>query len=148
MPLTPQQVLDEVVALEKDLAAFYKELRELPAMKPFDKTLRFMAQHSSIHAEMIANYRSDIKSPQLDINPLTQLHDRVKDSLKEELTAVQNSTDAARKMAETEEILSLAYAKIAEHYTKASDSYKMIANKFQSLAADERQHSDYIRKHI
>ena len=148
MPLTPQHVLDEVIALEKDLAAFYEELRKLPAMQPFEKTLRFMAQHSSIHAEMIANYRSDVKSPQLDINPLAQLHDRVKDSLKEELAAVEKPADAARKMAETEEILSQAYAKIADHYANVSDSYKMIANKFQSLAADERQHSDYIRKHI
>ena len=105
-------------------------------------------QHSSIHAELIANYRSDIKIPHLDIGPLTQLHDRLKDSLKEELTAVETPADAARKMAEMEEILSRAYAKIAEHYTKAGDSYKMIANKFKSLAADEHQHGDYIRKHI
>ena len=148
MALSPRQIIDKVVVLEKDLAAFYDELRGMPALKPFEKILRYMAQHSSIHAEMIANYRSDIKIAQLDVDPLATLHDRLKDSLKEELTSVENPADAARKMAEMEEILSRAYAKIAEHYLEVGDSYKMIANKFKSLAADERQHSDYIRKQI
>ena len=147
MPLTPQQIIDRVVVYEKDLAQFYDELRREPALKPLAKIFGFMAQHSNIHAEMIANYRDHAAIPQLDVNPLAILHERLKSSLKEELTASANSADTARKLAEAEEILGQAYAKIAAHYEEVGDRYKMIASKFKSLSEDERQHGEYIRKH-
>ena len=147
VPLTPQQLIDRVVVYEKDLAQFYDELRREPALKPLAEIFRFMAHHSHIHAEMIANYRSHAAIPQLDVTPLAILHERLKSSLKEELTASADSADAARKLAEAEEILGQAYAKIAGHYEALGDSYKMIASKFKSLSEDERQHGEYIRKH-
>lgn len=146
MAITPQQVIDLVAAFEKDLAAFYKALQLKPHLKPLEKICRFMEKHSDIHAEMIANYRSDAQIPELQVNPLATLHDRLKKNLKKELASTDDLNEVARKLSQAEEIIGLAYAKIAEHYADVSDTYRMIANKFNSLAEDERQHSDYIHQ--
>ena len=147
MALTPQQIFDRVVALEKDLAAFYDALGREHALKPLEAIFRFMAQHSAIHAEMIANYRNEAKIPQLDVNPFATLHDRLKESLTKELTSAENIADAARKLADAEEILAQVYDRIAGHYENVSESYQMIARKFRTLADDERNHSKYIHEH-
>lgn len=144
--MTPQQVIDLVAAFEKDLAAFYKGLQLKPHLKPLEKICRFMEQHSDIHAEMIANYRSDAQIPELQVNPLATLHDRLKKNLKKELASTDDLNEVARKLSQAEEIIGLAYAKIADHYADVSDTYRMIANKFNSLAEDERRHSDYIHR--
>jgi hypothetical protein len=106
----------------------------------------FMAQHSLIHAEMIANYRSDAAIPQLQVTPLATLHDRLKTSLREEIAACDDIDDAADKLSRAEEIVSMAYTKIAAHYEEVAATYRMISNKFNALADDERQHHDYIRR--
>jgi hypothetical protein len=54
--MTPQQAIDRIVSFEKDLAGFYEDLQLKASLKPLEKICRFMAQHSAIHAEMIANY--------------------------------------------------------------------------------------------
>jgi hypothetical protein len=84
MATTPQQVIDLVVSFERDLASFYDDLLSEPHLKPLENICRFMAQHSLIHAEMIANYRSDANIPQLQVTPLTTLHNRLKTSLRKE----------------------------------------------------------------
>jgi rubrerythrin len=144
--MTPQQVIDQVVSFEKDLASFYEDLQLKASLKPLEKICRFMAQHSAIHAEMIANYRSNAKIPQLEINPLGTLHDRLKTSLRKALAATDDIDDAARQLSQAEEIVSQAYAKIADHYAQVADAYRMIASKFDALAEDERSHRDYIIK--
>ena len=146
MAVTPQQVIDLVVAIEKDLAAFYKALQLKPELKPLAHICRFMAQHSEIHAEMIANYRSNASIPQLQTNPLATLHERLKSNLEQELATIDDIAEAANKIAQAEEIIGQAYAKIANHYTELADTYRMIAGKFSSLAEDERQHRDYIHR--
>jgi rubrerythrin len=142
--MTPQQIIDRVVSFEKDLADFYEDLQLNASLKPLEKMCRFMAQHSAIHAEMIANYRSNAKIPQLEINPLGTLHDRLKTSLRKELAAIDDIDEAARQLSQAEEIVGQAYAKIADHYEQVADAYRMIASKFDSLADDERSHRDYI----
>ncbi len=144
--MTPQQIIDRVVSFEKDLAAFYEDLQLKDSLKPLEKICRFMAQHSAIHAEMIANYRSNARIPQLEINPLGQLHDRLKTRLRDELAATDDIDQAARQLSQAEEIVGQAYAKIAEHYAQVADVYRMIAGKFDALAADERSHRDRIIK--
>jgi DNA phosphorothioation-dependent restriction protein DptG len=146
MAITPQQVIDLVVAFEKDLATFYKALQLKPNLKPLEGTCRFMAQHSEIHAEMIANYRSNADIPQLQTNPLATLHERLKTSLEQELATTDDVAKAADKIAQAEDIISQAYAKIADHYSELADTYQMIAGKFRSLAEDERQHRDYVHR--
>lgn len=142
--MTPQQVIDQIVSFEKDLADFYEDLRLKASLKPLEKICRFMAQHSAIHAEMIANYRSNAEIPELEINPLETLHERVKTSLCKELAATEDIDEAANKLSQAEEIVSQAYTKIADHYTRVADTYRMIASKFNSLADDERSHRDQI----
>lgn len=144
MAKTPRQIIDLVVSFEKDLAAFYTDLQLKPALKPLAKICRFMAQHSAIHAEMIANYRDNAEVPQVDTKPLETLHDRVKTSLRKELASTEDIHEAARILAQAEEIVSQAYAKIAGHYTQVADVYQMIAGKFNALADDERNHRDTI----
>jgi hypothetical protein len=146
MATTPQQLIDLVVSFEKDLASFYADLQLEPHLKPLEKICRFMAQHSLIHAEMIANYRSDAAIPQLQVTPLATLHDRLKTSLREEIAACDDIDDAADKLSRAEEIVSMAYTKIAAHYEEVAATYRMISNKFNALADDERQHHDYIRR--
>lgn len=144
MAMTPQQIIDMVVSFEKDLASFYKDLQLKDGSKPLGKICRFMAQHSAIHAEMIANYRSNADIPQLEINPLGTLHDRLKTNLRKELSAIDDVDEAVVVLAQAEEIISLAYTKIADHYANVSDTYRMISNKFKSLADDEIGHRDYL----
>jgi len=144
--MTPQQVIDKVVYFEKDLAEFYEALFLKPGLEPLAAVCRFMAQHSAIHAELIANYRSDAAIPQLEINPLGTLHDRLQSKLVTELENVKTVHDAMETLAAAETIISHAYAKIADHYDDVSATYEKIANKFRSLAQDEKLHSSYIRK--
>jgi ferritin len=146
MATTPQQVIDLVVSFERDLASFYDDLLLEPHLKPLENICRFMAQHSLIHAEMIANYRSDANIPQLQVTPLTTLHNRLKTSLRKEIAATGNINEAADRLSRAEEIISMAYARIAEHYEEVADTYRKISSKFKSLADDERQHQDYIRR--
>jgi DNA phosphorothioation-dependent restriction protein DptG len=148
MAKTPQEVIDLVVAFEKDLAAFYQVLQLKPDLKPLARICRFMAQHSDIHAEMIANYRSNAEIPQLQTDPLETLHERLKTSLQQELAASTDIGEVVNKIAQAEDVISQAYAKIADHYSDLADTYQMIAGKFRSLAEDERQHRDTIyREH-
>jgi hypothetical protein len=144
MAMTPQQIIDRVVSFEKDLATFYEDLQLRASLKPLETICRFMAQHSAIHAEMIANYRSNADIPHLEINPLGTLHDRLKAGLRKELITTNDVNEAARKLSQAEEIIGQAYAKIADHYDQVADVYRMIASKFNSLADDERTHRDYI----
>jgi rubrerythrin len=146
MAMTHQQIIDKVVSFEKDLATFYEDLQLKPSLKPLEKICRFMAQHSAIHAEMIANYRSTADIPQLEINTIGTLHDRLKTSLRKDLIATDDLNEAARKLSQAEEIIGQAYAKIAAHYDRVADTYRMIASKFSSLAEDERAHRDQIRR--
>ena len=148
MTLTPQQLIDLVVSFEKDLAAFYEDLQLNASLKPLEKICRFMARHSAIHAEMIANYRSNAEIPQLEFNPLEILHDRLKTSLRHELAVTTDIREAVQKLSRAEDVVSQAYAKIADHFGNVSDAYRMIANKFKTLADDECSHRDTIlREH-
>ena len=144
MTLTPQQMIDRIVAFEKDLAAFYESLPLHEALQPLEKISRFMSQHSAIHAEMIANYRTNAAVPRLQLEPLIALHERLKSSLRDELAAAETIDEAATRLARAEEVIGLAYAKIAAHYAEVSDIYRMIASKFDALADDERSHRDTI----
>jgi rubrerythrin len=144
MAMGPQQIIDMVVSLEKDLATFYEDLQLKASLKPLEKICRFMAQHSAIHAEMIANYRSNAEIPQLEINPLRILHERLKTGLRKELIDTKDVNEVARKLSQAEEIIGQAYAKIADHYNQVADNYRMIASKFNALADDERSHRDQI----
>lgn len=120
--MTPQQVIDRIVSFEKDLADFYEDLQLKASLKPLEKICRLMAQHSAIHAEMIANYRSNAEIPELEINPLETLHERVKTSLRKELAATEDIDEAAHKLSQAEEIVSQADAKIADHYARVADT--------------------------
>jgi hypothetical protein len=144
MAMTPQQIIDRVVSFERELADFYNGLQLEPHLKPLEKTFRFMARHSAIHAELIGNYRTDASIPQLEIDPLKTLHERLKSGLREKLAQSGDIHEAARQLSRAEEIIGLAYAKIADHYTHVSDTYGKIASKFSALAEDERNHRDYI----
>jgi hypothetical protein len=144
MTMTPQQIIDRVVSLERELADFYTNLQSEPHLKPLEKIFRFMARHSAIHAELIANYRTDASIPQLEIDPLKTLHDRLKAGLREELSKSDDIHEAARKLSRAEEVIGLAYDRIADHYAHVSDTYGKIAGKFKALAEDERNHRDYI----
>lgn len=148
MGQSPQEIIDRVVAFEKDLAAFYADSPLRARSAALEKICRFMAKHSEIHAQMIANYREDAKIPGLAIDPLTTLHERLKTNLRLELTSNGDAAHVAGQLAQAEAIIGQAYAKIADHFDAVADTYRRLAGKFRALSDDERQHRDYIRREI
>ena len=144
MAISPRELIDRVVDFENDLAAFYADIRLDSHLEPLAKICRFMSQHSQIHAQLIANYRENADIPQLNVNPLEVLHERLKSNLRKELGDETDIAEVARKLSQAEEIVAKAYEKIAAHYEAVSAAYQKIAGKYKSLANDERDHQDYI----
>ena len=65
-------------------------------------------------------------------------------TLRKELAATDDIDQAAIRLSQSEEVLAMAYARIAEHFANVADVYQTIAGKFNTLADDERSHRDYI----
>ena len=142
----PQQLIDTVVQLEKDLAAFYHRLEKEDRLQKLHKIFRFMNQHSDIHAEMIRNLRAQASLPGLDMAPLEILHDKIKSALVDQLTAAEELDEVYDQLAQTEAIISKVYTTISGHYQKMADVYALLSQQFKNLADDEMRHHDHIRK--
>ena len=142
----PQQLIDTVVQLEKDLAGFYHRLEKEERLQKLHKVFQFMNHHSDIHAEMIRNLRKQASLPGLDLGPLDVLHDKIKSALVNQLAAAEEINDVYDQLAQTEAIISKVYTTIAGHYQKMADVYLLLSQQFKNLADDEMRHHDHIRK--
>jgi len=142
----PQQLIDTVVQLEKDLAAFYHRLEKEERLQKLHKIFQFMNQHSEIHAEMIRNLRTQASLPGLDLGPLEMLHAKIKSALADQLTAAEELEEVYDQLAQTEAIIGKVYTTIAGHYQKTADVYLLLSQQFKNLADDEMRHHDHIRK--
>lgn len=142
----PQQLIDTVVELEKDLAAFYHQLDKEPRLEPLHKVLQFMNHHSEIHAEMIRNLRASASLPGLDMKPLEILHGKIKTALADQLAKTDSLDEVYDQLARTEEIISKVYTTIAGHYEKMAEVYSLLSQQFKNLAEDEMRHHDHIMK--
>ena len=142
--MTPRQVLDLAVALEKDLADFYQEIGGIDRLRPLADIFSFMADHSANHAARIEGITATVDWPVLNPDPINALHHRLKTSLREQIGNETDQKTVLDKLARTEEIIGQLYASIADHYRKLAASCTAVADQFETLAEEEYGHRDYI----
>jgi len=142
--MTPHQVFERVVALESDLADFYLEMGHSERFKPFADTFSFMTDHSQNHARQIDSAAASINLPVLNIDPINELHRRLKSSLLEQIRDEQDEKTVMRLLAQTEETIGMLYQSIANHYRKLAVAYTAVADQFETLSKEEFGHRDYI----
>ena len=142
----PKEIIDAIVVFEEDLAAFYQRLENDDHFKPMREVLQFMHKHSAIHAQLIRNYRAEVRLPQLSLQPLQTLHDRIKTVLNQQLMASTDLSEVSEKLAQAEAIISRAYAVIADYFDETADMYAKLGQKLKNLSKDEMQHHDQLLK--
>jgi len=142
--MTPRQLLDLAVTLEKDLADFYQEIGGIDRLRPLADIFSYMADHSAGHAAQIEEAAVTLVWPVLNPEPINALHRRLKTSLQEQVRNEADTKAVLDKLARTEEIVGQLYASIAEHYRKLAASCAAVADRFETLAEEEYGHRDYI----
>ncbi|MGD9330822.1 MAG: ferritin family protein [Desulfobacterales bacterium] len=142
--MTPQEVLNLVVSLERDLADFYQEIGRKERLKPFADIFSFMTDHSANHAVRIEERAAAIELPTLNTWPMKELHQRLKTSLREQIEAEEDPQSVLRKLAQTEEIVGQLYQSLADHYRHLAKTYTDIADQFETLSREEFHHRDVI----
>lgn len=142
--MSPHDVFEQVVSLEKDLADFYQELGRIEQLKAFADTFSFMTDHSANHAARIEKRAAAIKLPVLNTGPMNELHLRLKTSLRERINHEKDTKMVLQMLAQTEEVFGQLYQAIAVHYRKLAETYTDIADQFETLSNEEYRHRDYI----
>jgi len=144
--MDPINVLKVFVKLEKDLAAFYKKLKNISSIREIAKTYEKMEQQSSHHAKRIMKDYNSFRIHDIDIAPLIVLHNHVKQNLLEEIKNESNILYILQKLAEAEEQLGNIYKSIAVHYKKNAEKYLMLSEAIDKIGDEEFGHRDVILK--
>ena len=142
--MTPRQVFELMAALESDLADFYQQIGQIEHLKTFADIFSFMTDHSERHADRIKKMAMTSDRPTLSIEPVKELHERLKSSLLDQIRDEPDGTIVMRKLAQTEEVIGQLYQSIAEHYRKLSAANALIADQFERLSSEEFGHRDTI----
>lgn len=142
--MTPRQLFEKVVALETDLADFYLEIGQIEHLKPLADIFSFMTDHSQEHARQIDRVAAAIDMPELDTDPINELHQRLKSSLLEQIRDEKDKDTIIRKLAQTEDVIGQLYQSIAAHYRKLATAYTAVADQVETLSKEEFGHRDYI----
>jgi len=142
--MTPRQVFELVVSLEKDLADFYQEIGQVERLRPFADIFSFMTDHSASHAAQIEKMAAATEWPVLNTAPIQELHERLKSSLFDQIRDEQDGTVVMRRLAQTEEVIGQIYQSIAAHFRRLSAANGAIADQFEKLAEEEFGHRDTI----
>ena len=145
--MTHRQLLELVVALEKDLADFYQKMGQIERLKPFADIFSYMTDHSHNHARQIERAAASIDLPGLNIAPIEKLHRRIKESLQEQILQEDDNDKVMAQLARAEEIIGTFYQSIAGHYRKRAATYSQIAEQFDQLYEEELAHRDFINGH-
>lgn len=111
--MTPRQVLDLAVALERDLADFYQQIGGIDHLRPLADIFSFMADHSANHAARIEGAAGTVVWPVLNPDPINALHHRLKTSLGGQIRSETDEKTVLDNLARTEEIVGQLYASIA-----------------------------------
>jgi len=146
--MEPVNVLKVFVKLEKDLAAFYRKLKNVSSIREIIETYEKMEQQSENHAEIILKDYQKYRIPDLDIEPLIVLHNHVKVKFLEEIKNESNILYVLQKLAEGEEQLGKIYKSIAAHYKKNSEKYEHLSKAIEKIAGEEFAHRDYILREM
>ena len=142
--MSPHDVFERVVSLEKDLADFYQELGRSERLKAFADTFSFMTDHSANHAARIEKRAAAFELPVLNTGPMSELHLRLKTSLRKRINHEKDTKMVLQMLAQTEEVVGQLYQAIATHYRKLAETYADIADQFETLSHEEYGHRDYI----
>lgn len=146
--MDPINVLKVFVKLEKDLAAFYKKLKNISSIREIIKTYEKMEQQSSHHAERIMRDYKAFRIHDIDIAPLIVLHNHVKRNLMEEIKNESNILYILQKLADSEEQLGKIYKSIAIHYKKNAEKYLKLSEAIDQIGDEEYYHRDAILKDL
>lgn len=146
--MDPIDVLKVFIKLEKDIAAFYKKLKNISSIGEIVRTYEKMEQQSSRHAERIMQDYKSFRIHDLDIAPLIILHNHVKKNLLEEIKNESNILYILQKLADSEEQLGNIYKSIAVHYKKNARKYMALGEAIDKIGDEEYSHRDVILKDI
>jgi len=144
--MNPQELINIVVALEQDFAAFYERIEKEDHFQKIRDVLEYMHKHSAIHAELIRNHLPEASVPKLNLEPLQTLHTRIKSVLFQQLMDVDDLNRACEQLAQAEALIGQAYTVIAAHCQKVAAVYTKLEHRFKALADDEMQHHDQLLK--
>lgn len=144
----PIDLFEVVRMLEKDLAKFYEKLRNVTQFQGFVDVFDAMAKHSNAHSKAISSKCQDIKIPELNIESIYKVHNKIKKSLFDQVTSEQDLDKGLTLLANSEEIIGQLYSSIAENYVKTANAYQKAADQLKQLAKDELRHRDFILKKI
>ena len=142
--MKPHQMMTIAVQLERDLADFYKQLSNAVGFEKYHDIFMSMFKHSQHHADIINGLAKDFNIPELDVAPMQELHEKIKDRLIQQLKKEQNLAVGRRKMAEAEDILGKIYLTISANYERAAQTYQRASEQFNELAEDEQRHRDQL----
>ena len=146
--MKPDQMMTIAVQLERDLADFYKQLSNAVGFEKYHEIFMSMFKHSQQHADIIDGLAKDFNVPELDISPMQELHEKIKDRLIQQLKSEQDLAVGRRKLADAEDILGKMYLTISASYERAAQTYQNAAGQFKKLAEDEQRHRDQLLEEI
>ncbi|MDJ0720563.1 MAG: ferritin family protein [Desulfobacterales bacterium] len=142
--MTPRELFRLIARLENDLADFYQELGQVDRLKPFADIFSFMADHSQRHARRIETMEAGVDLPVLNVDPVRELHARLKTSLRAKIAGEKDEDAALSQLAHTEEVVGQLYQSMATHYRKLAGAYTDVADQLETLSREEYSHRDYI----
>ncbi|MFH2130020.1 MAG: hypothetical protein ABIK68_06570 [bacterium] len=146
--MEPIDAFGLVKSLEKDLARFYRKLRNITQLKELSDVFQAMEQQSSAHADRIDDQCKVMANTPLDVESIYGLHNKIKSSLFEKLSHEKDIHVALAQLAEAEELIGKLYASISKYYRKSAQIDASTADQFDNLAREEFQHRDFILKKL
>jgi hypothetical protein len=142
--MEPAPLFNLLARLERDLAGFYADLGRLKHLAALQPVFTFMEQHSSAHAEQIAGQaRFPLPEPPR-LEPIQELHHRVKRALGRQLAEMGDPLAVADRLVEAEGIVGQIYQGLGAHYQRSAEAYRRLAGVFETLAREERQHGEAV----
>jgi rubrerythrin len=142
--MTPQALFKLIVDLENDLADFYQDLGQVDRLKAFADVFSFLADHSQRHARRIEKTARSAEMPILNTDPIRELHQRLKASLREQVRNEKDEGKVMRQLARTEEVIGQLYHSMSENYRKQAAACTAIADQLEEISREEYGHRDYI----
>ncbi|MGL6016858.1 MAG: hypothetical protein ACRCZU_12430 [Selenomonadaceae bacterium] len=139
-------IFDFIATMERDIADFYRKLRSVGQLSSSVQVFEFMSDHSIGHADTVARLSGKYVKPELDQNFVRNVHEQIKTTLFNEITAAEDIPAAIEKMARTEELVGKLYAVVSDHYARLAEYYMNISKEIGAISEEEFQHRDMILK--
>jgi hypothetical protein len=146
--MEPQQILMLISRFEKDMAEFYAKLKHVSMLNECVGIFESMETCSHLHSTYIISECKPPKISHLNIEPLTLLHNNVKDNFLNEIKNESSIRVILKKMANAEEQTGKIYKSIAKHYSKFAESYQILSDEISEIGDDQFIHRDSILEEL